>query len=123
MTVWHKIKNIFSRPVARAPGKAIRREENRTAVRKRQRMMEGFIWSERMAYAKACTIRDLSITGARIDLLDGDVKTHMLVGTMTLYLPSDKREIDCQLMWRSGRQVGLRFLGSYRAPTRRYGGR
>jgi hypothetical protein len=118
---WNRLKRIFSSTDVRPAAKLVAKRERRGAVRKRQRMMEGFIWTEHMAFSKACTIRNLSATGARADLLSGTVKTHALTGTVTLYLGPDKREIDCQMVWRIGRSIGLRFIGPFRPPTRQYG--
>jgi hypothetical protein len=134
MVIWHKFKELFVRSdaVAVAPrraGNALSRaamrspQDKRMTVRKPQRFAEGFIWSDRMAASKACNIRDLSATGARIDLLNSGIKAHTLSGVLTLYFPTEKREIDCQVAWRAGSSIGLKFMGSYRAPTKRYGAR
>ena len=85
--------------------------------------MHGNVWSEQMAFSKACIIRNVSATGARIDLASGTIRAHLLTGTITLYFQSDNREIDCQVMWRTGRSIGVRFVGSFRPPTRQYGAR
>ncbi len=83
--------------------------------------MQGFIWSDGMAFPKECSVRDLSVTGARIDLPNDKVRSLTLVDMLILYFPAEKREIECQVAWRSGRSMGLRFIGPYRDPTRRYG--
>jgi hypothetical protein len=121
LTPWNKIKGLFVHSDADAEDKKPAQKEKRLARRKSQRLVNGFIWSEGMAFSKECSIRDLSVTGARVDLLNDEIKSHTLTGILTLYLPSDKREIDCKVKWQSGRMVGLQFIGSYRAPTRRYG--
>jgi PilZ domain-containing protein len=118
---WQKLKKLFSSAAVLPHTRQIVRKERRSAVRKRQRLMQGYIWSEHMAFSKACIVRNLSATGARIDLLSSSVKTHTLTGTITLYFQADRREIDCQVAWRTGRSVGLRFIGSFRPPTRAYG--
>src|SRR5262245_52442924 len=98
MTLWQTFKKIFTKPEIKPepkpPVRKLTGAEKRQAIRKRQRLMEGFLWSDRMAYSKACTIRDVSVSGARIDLLNSGIKTHMLVGPLTLYFSTDKREID-----------------------------
>jgi hypothetical protein len=124
MAMWNNFKDMFVRsekpprptPARTGPNK-------RRTVRKAQRFAEGFIWSDHMAASKACAIRDLSVTGARIDLLNGAVNPQTLRGVLTLYFPSEKREIDCKLMWRAGGRIGLEFVGPYRPPTRQYGSR
>jgi hypothetical protein len=121
MKPWRRIKELFGHSDAPSAAKQEKGRENRSTIRRPQRLVQGYIWSDRMAFPKECTIRDLSITGARIDLRDDDAKAHMLIGTLTLYFPADKQEIDCQVVWRVKRSMGLRFIGTYRAPTRRYG--
>ena len=118
---WHRLKKMFSSSDAPSPAKQIGRQEMRAAVRKRRRLMQGYIWSQHMAFSKACNIRSVSATGARVDLCSGTVKTRTLTGTVTLYFQADKREIDCEVAWRTGRSIGLHFIGSFRPPTRRYG--
>ena len=121
MKPWRRIKELFGHSDASPPAKQEKGRENRSTIRRPQRLAQGYIWSGSMVFPKECTIRDLSITGARIDLRDDDTKAHMLAGTITLYFPADKQEIDCQVVWRVKRSMGLRFIGTYRAPTRRYG--
>jgi hypothetical protein len=122
MAIWHRFKGMLvgSDAPRRASG-SLGGEDKRLTLRRRQRFIGGFIWSDRMAASKACNIRDLSATGARVDLLNSAIKAHTLTGILTLYLPAEKQEIDCQVMWRAGDSIGLRFLGAYRAPTRQYG--
>ena len=38
------------------------------AVRKRQRLVDGYLWSENMLVARNCKVRDLSAIGAMVDL-------------------------------------------------------
>ena len=131
MLSWLKIKKMFfrsnvARLVRSRTAPLVRRGrawENRLAIRKSQRFQQGFIWSDRMAFSKPCSIRDVSMTGTRVDLYNAAVKSHLLAGIVTLYFPADDREIDCRVMWRTGRSVGLQFVGSYRPATRLYGGR
>ena len=126
MAMWQNFKELFVRS-HRPPRPTVRRAatgpNKRRTVRRAQRFAEGFIWSDRMAASKICAIRDLSVTGARIDLLNGAVNPQILGGVLTLYFPSEKQEIDCKLMWRAGGKIGLEFVGAYRAPTRQYGSR
>ena len=93
----------------------------RIALRKAQRLQEGFVWSERMLTPRACSIRDASATGARVDIWDETVKPSLLGGDLTLYFCGDRNEVDCSAMWRKGHSIGLRFTSRFRPPTRRYG--
>ena len=121
MSSWNKLKAVFSGSSARSSGTDSERDR-RIGVRRPQRLLQGYIYSERMAASKLCTIRNVSTSGARVELLNGPVKSHMLKGVLSLYFPADKKEIDCEVIWQGDRGIGLRFVGSYRAPTRRYGG-
>lgn len=96
-------------------------EERRLGIRRPQRMSQGYIRSEVMASSKPCSIRNISTSGARIDVLSDTIKTHALLDGITLYFAAERREIDCEVMWRKERSIGVRFVGPYRTPTRKYG--
>jgi PilZ domain len=123
MISWRKIKAMFVSSDAKpAAKKKDAEQDKRLGMRKPQRLVQGYIWSERMAFSKACSIRNISVSGARIELRDGTLKAHKRSDVLILYVPADKREIDCHVAWRAGRSMGLRFIGNYRGPTRRYSG-
>jgi hypothetical protein len=70
----------------------------------------------------ACMVRDISSTGARLELiksvenpLGGRAK---LPGTFTINLRLDRMEVDCAIVWRNGAFVGVRFLSTPRTHTR-----
>jgi hypothetical protein len=122
MGFWRKVKETFTRPCEPPPPVEKRNwREKRLATRRSPRFVHAYIWSEQMAASKPCHVRNLSISGARLDLFNGAVKTQMLTGLLTLYFPDEKHEIDCEVMRRIGRSLGVRFVGSYRVPTRKYG--
>jgi hypothetical protein len=57
-----------------------------------------------------CTVRDLSDTGARLR-----VEGSMTVpDTFELLIPLDGLEASCQVVWRKGGEVGVRFLSAPR---------
>jgi hypothetical protein len=58
----------------------------------------------------ACTIRDMSATGARIRP-DGSVA---VPDTFELIIESEGLEADCQVVWRKSNEVGVRFLAAPR---------
>jgi len=73
-----------------------------------------------------CTVRDVSSTGALIHLpvesssvsRAGDYVNPRFV----LRMPTEKVEVDCEMAWRQGYKIGVRFVGPSRmipAPTRR----
>lgn len=70
----------------------------------------------------ACMVRDISSTGARLELtkslenpLGGRAK---LPGTFKIHLRLDRMEVDCGIVWRNGAFVGVRFLATPRTHTR-----
>lgn len=126
MLPWDKFKSLFGgadTPPTATQTLGLKRQgaEKRYTVRRNQRLAQGYIWSEHMAASKPCTIRNISATGARIDLLMSGVKMHVTAGMVTLFFSGERQEVECEVMWRSGRSLGLRFASPFRAPTRRYG--
>ena len=63
----------------------------------------------------ACNLVDMSITGARLKLQVPEPKAFErsveIPGRFTLLLRFDRIEADCQLVWRRGNELGVRFLG------------
>jgi hypothetical protein len=65
-----------------------------------------------------CTVRDTSSTGARIEIVTqrgGNISRDRVPDQFTLFMPADRLEVDCEVMWRQGQQAGVR----YTSPTRR----
>jgi hypothetical protein len=93
----------------------------RALARKRQRLQEGFVVSEGMLVPRACTLRDMTPLGGSIEVWDRGIKASLLAGPLTLYLPSDKKEVDCAVVWRRDNSLGLKFISPFRAPRRTYG--
>jgi hypothetical protein len=52
-----------------------------------------------------CTIRDLSVTGAAVELSD-QVETP---ATFTLIVPEDGLKLMCNVVWRRGFRIGVAF--------------
>jgi hypothetical protein len=94
--------------------------EMRKFVRVPQRMRGGFLWSEKLIAARPCVIKDLSVTGARIDLAGDPVKLSLLADGARLYFSTEKHEIPCSVRWSKGKSLGLRFEGKPRPPSHAY---
>ncbi len=65
-----------------------------------------------------CTIRDTSSTGARLETVaqrGGNISRDRVPDQFTLFMPADRLEVDCEVMWRQGLLMGVR----YTSPTRR----
>jgi hypothetical protein len=93
---------------------------DRVLKRKRQRMLDGFIASEGMLSARACTVLDLTALGASVEIWDTNVKSGLISGTVLLYIPSDHQEVECSVQWRRDKTLGLKFNAPFREPSRTY---
>jgi hypothetical protein len=119
-----KFFNIFSSPPgAKRKVSAPVLDSGRLAVRKKQRLVDGYLWSENMLMARNCKVRDLSAVGAMVDLQEETmpIKGVLIPKHVILYLVPDQQEIDCEVTWRKDKSLGLKFMGKFRASTRRYG--
>ena len=57
--------------------------------------------------ARPCVVQDLSSTGAKITVDDGNV----LAGRLRLAFSRDARTgRNCEVVWRRGKSVGIRFV-------------
>ncbi len=119
MTIWKTLVSTLSGDDA-----SKRTSEGRTLkpadFRNPQRLKEGYIWSEGMIMPRPCTIRDMSPLTAQIVLWQNDIKPQLLARPLKLYSSADKKEADCMVASTDGNVLSLRFLGAFKAPTRRY---
>jgi hypothetical protein len=91
-------------------------------TRKRQRLLDGFLISEGMLTPRACTVRDMTALGATVDIWDAGLKASLLHGSITLYIPGERREVECTVISRQAGSLGLKFMGRFRERTRKYPG-
>jgi len=78
----------------------------------------GQIQHHSLAAAVPCTIRDTSSTGARLEIAvqrGGNISRDRVPDQFSLFMPIDRLEIDCQVMWRQANLIGIR----YTSPARR----
>ena len=54
-----------------------------------------------------CIIRDLSLSGAAVEITDIDTK--IIPATFTLIVPEDELQLSCRVVWRSAFRVGITF--------------
>jgi PilZ domain-containing protein len=83
--------------------------EARVAPRRRV-LKAGIAASNERRLTVACTVRDVSTTGARLRV-DGSVG---IPDTFELIIEVDGLEADCQVVWRRGNEVGVRFVAAPR---------
>jgi hypothetical protein len=78
----------------------------------------GQIQHHSLAAAMPCTVRDTSSTGARLEIVSqrgGNISRDRVPDQFSLFMPLDRLEIDCQVMWRQANLIGIR----YTSPARR----
>ena len=102
--------------------KKAKADERRWAGRK-QGVLAGLIAYHPVKAPVDCIIRDMSATGAKLEVGGSwgdsfnsaqDVPDHI-----TLLMRLDKTEVDCEVMWRRTKQLGVRFTGSMRPLSRK----
>jgi hypothetical protein len=83
--------------------------EARRAPRHRV-LKSGIVATNDRHLTMGCTVRDLSDTGARIR-----VESSLSVpDTFELIIEMDGLEANCQVVWRNGKEVGVKYLGAPR---------
>lgn len=96
----------------------------RSAHREPQFLLAGYVWAGDPSLALACTVRDLSLTGARMELDYQGFRPGKapvaIPDRLTAYFCPQQIEIDCEVVWRDGRHFGVTFLGQARPSARRF---
>lgn len=66
-----------------------------------------------------CTLRDISSTGAQIEMtrnkFNPDGSSDTVPNHFTLIIPLDRIAVDCLSMWRRGSRLGVKFTSMVRA--------
>ena len=83
--------------------------DGRIAARRRV-LKAGIAASNDRRLTVACTVRDVSATGARLRV---DCSLN-IPDTFELIIAVDGLEADCQVVWRKANEVGVRFLAAPR---------
>ncbi len=96
-------------------------DERRWAQRK-PRSLPAYLLSDRLQSQVPCIVRDLSSTGARIEIVLGrDTVVRSaddLPDRLALYMVTDEMEVDCEVRRRDGSFAGLRFTSTTRLRLR-----
>ena len=81
--------------------------------RRQPMCLQGAIRSERLTEPVACVIRDYSATGARIELVRAERKPFVveerIPDLFTLAFKLERTQVECELIWRRGDTIGVRF--------------
>jgi hypothetical protein len=88
--------------------------ENRRWSSRRSTVLAGTIISDRIAGGAMCVVRDLSATGALIELRNSKTSVRELPDTFALVLVHDNSEVRCEIAWRQPTSIGVRFLGGFK---------
>jgi len=92
----------------------------RSTRRVPQRMRSGSVWSDKLIAPRNVLVKDMSLGGARVEIIGDAIKPALLMDGLVLYLDSEKHEIKCRVAWARGPQIGLQFLGRPGPPSRTY---
>lgn len=100
------------KPQPRVPIEQASSEEGRRS-RRQTACLQGIIRSERLSEPVACVIRNYSATGARLELVKVERKAfageERIPDLFTLGFKLERTEVDCELVWRRGDTMGVRF--------------
>jgi hypothetical protein len=96
----------------RCASSAVAREDEDDARRAQRRrvLKAGIAASNDRHLTVRCLVRDMSATGARLKA-EGSLT---VPDTFELIIEVDGMEASCEVVWRSGHEVGVRFLGAPR---------
>jgi len=96
----------------RVPIEARKTGESRRS-RRQSACIQALIHSERLPQSLACVVRNLSATGARLEIVRGErrpfVTEERLPDLFTLGFKLERTLVDCEVVWRRGDVIGVRF--------------
>jgi hypothetical protein len=89
---------------------ATKTEADARAALRRRTLKSGIIAYNNRYCTLPCMVRDVSATGARLRV-DGTVSAP---DTFVLIVESDGLEADCEVVWRKGNEIGVKYVGAPR---------
>lgn len=111
----HLLARLKPRPVRpqhRVPIETPSPAESRRS-RRQSSCLQASIRSDRLGAPVPCVIRNLSATGARIEIVQPERKPFTtedrIPDDFTLAFRLERTEVDCELVWRRGDTIGVRF--------------
>lgn len=111
------INRIKRRATDAMPAVDARANDQRGGQRKPSDL-PGYIWSEKLPAAIACSVRDMSVSGALVHLKSGmdaaeaDSMPDRFVLVLTHY--RERTEVDCVKVRESRGRIGVRFTSQFR---------
>jgi hypothetical protein len=125
MSISNRIASV-TRPRPKVQAASANDDERRWARRK-SGVSAGLIAYHPVKAPVACIIRDMSSTGARLEVTAGWGEAFNsaedVPDEITLLVRLDKIEVDCVVVWRKTKQFGVRFKGGMRPLSRRLSSR
>ena len=107
-------------PQLRAPV-GVKPDDRRWAQRK-ARSLPAYLQSDKLQSQVPCIVRDLSSTGARVEIVLGrDTPIRSaddLPQQVTLYMVTDEVDVECDVVRRDGKFAGLQFASAMRIKLR-----
>lgn len=101
------------KPARRVPIERGRESDGRRS-RRQSACLQGDIVSARLSERVACVIRNLSATGARIEIVKTERKSfqseELIPDLFTLRYRLERTQVDCEVVWQRGNTLGVRFL-------------
>ena len=82
-------------------------------------LIAALVFADGVAGPLACTVRNLSEGGARLELdrTKPPIVSEQLPDQITIHLCPDRLDVDCRIAWRDGRHFGVQFLSEFRPAT------
>ena len=91
-------------------------DASRRWAKRKSASNNGNILFDGISVPYTCIVRDISSTGARLEMsrnkYNPDGVSGFIPTYFTLIMPMDRTRVECQSMWRRGSFLGARFLGA-----------
>jgi hypothetical protein len=102
---------------------AKRATDERRWARRKPGVVGGMIAYHPVKAPVSCIVRDMSATGAKLEIEsgwnEGINSAEDVPDEITLLVRIDKIEVDCVVIWRKAKSLGVRFKGGMRPLSRR----
>ena len=112
MDRWFRLNPVSVRSVDSADGLGVQR---RGTSRRSVYTIAALLSADGLDVCAPCTVRDISATGARLELEPApkstDRRTPKLPHQLKLHLCPQQTDLECRLVWQDGRHFGVAFVG------------
>ncbi len=118
MTFKDRLSRVTAPASARSGLMAANLADERRWAQRKSSTLPGLVISDRLQASVTCIVRDLSSTGAQIDLKI--TKSSVIVDSLglpqsfVLFLLRENAEVNCELAWRDGVSAGVKFKSAIR---------